>query len=232
MIFKATILIVSMGMTALFLTGCSSSSYNQRYNEKDGKKNTSINKEKKKGAEEDSIDFSELFDNENEFDEPPPVEKKKDLPKLLQKYYSAENSAGSSENTSQREKFIMEIIKYIDTPYKYGGNSDKGIDCSAFTQTIFANVSSYSLPRSAREQYEIGYSVDRDELKFGDLIFFNTRRRVKPGHVGIYIGENLFAHSSTKLGVTISSLDEDYYSRKFMGGRRIREVTFNSDTKK
>lgn len=221
-----------MGMSALLLVSCSSSSYNQRYSEKSSKKNGSIVNEEKGAAEEDSVDFSELFDNENEFDEPPPAETKKDLPKLLKKYYTADHSSGSPENTSQREKFIMEIIKYIDTPYKYGGNSDKGIDCSAFTQTIFTNVTSYSLPRTAREQYEVGYSIDRDELKFGDLVFFNTRRRVRPGHVGIYIGENLFAHSSCKLGVTISSLDEDYYFRKFMGGRRIKEVSLNSEAKK
>ena len=64
---------------------------------------------------------------------------------------------------------------------------------------------------------------DRTELKFGDLVFFNTRRRVKPGHVGIYIGDNLFAHASSKLGVTISSLEHDYYNKRYMGARRIDE---------
>jgi cell wall-associated NlpC family hydrolase len=62
---------------------------------------------------------------------------------------------------------------------------------------------------------------DRSDLKFGDLVFFNTRRRVRPGHVGIYIGDNLFAHASSKLGVTISSLDYDYYSKRYMGARRV-----------
>jgi cell wall-associated NlpC family hydrolase len=53
------------------------------------------------------------------------------------------------------------------------------------------------------------------------LVFFNTRRRVKPGHVGIYIGDNLFAHASSKSGVTVSSLDYDYYSNRYMGARRV-----------
>ena len=119
----------------------------------------------------------------------------------------------------------MEIIKYLDTPYKYGGNSINGIDCSAFTKTIYGNVLSIDLLRSARDQYTQGIIINnRDELKFGDLVFFDTRRRVKPGHVGIYIGDNLFAHSSSKNGVIVSSLDQDYYSRKFMGGRRIENL--------
>jgi len=124
-----------------------------------------------------------------------------------------------------KEQVLMEIIKYLDTPYKYGGNTIKGIDCSAFTKTIYSNVLSIDLLRSAREQYTQGISINsRDELKFGDLVFFDTRRRVRPGHVGIYIGDNLFAHSSSKNGVIVSSLDQDYYSRKFMGGRRVENL--------
>jgi cell wall-associated NlpC family hydrolase len=60
-----------------------------------------------------------------------------------------------------------------------------------------------------------------EDLQFGDLIFFNTQTNVRPGHVGIYIGDNLFAHASTKKGVTVSSLTHTYYQSRFMGGRRI-----------
>ena len=127
-----------------------------------------------------------------------------------------------ADNGTLKEKMLMEIIKYLNTPYKYGGNSTRGIDCSAFTQTVYNNVLSFNLNRSAREQYKQGIEVDNPEdLKFGDLVFFNTRRRVKPGHVGIYIGDNLFAHASSRNGVIVSSLDQSYYSRRFMGGRRI-----------
>ncbi len=127
-----------------------------------------------------------------------------------------------SDNSTTKEKVLMEIIKYIDTPYKYGGNSKDGIDCSAFTQTIYRNTLSFNLERSARLQYKHGIEIsDIEDLKFGDLVFFNTRRSVRPGHVGIYIGENLFAHASSKKGVTISSLDHSYYKKRFMGGRRM-----------
>lgn len=127
-----------------------------------------------------------------------------------------------SDNSTTKEKVLMEIIKYIDTPYKYGGNSKDGIDCSAFTQTIYRNTLSFNLERSAQLQYKHGIEIsDIEDLKFGDLVFFNTRRSVRPGHVGIYIGENLFAHASSKKGVTISSLDHSYYKKRFMGGRRM-----------
>jgi len=116
----------------------------------------------------------------------------------------------------------MEVIKYISTPYRYGGTTMKGIDCSAFTKTVFSNVFSYDLPRSAREQFQVGETIQEKEgLKFGDLVFFNTTRRAKPGHVGIYLGDNFFAHASRKKGVTVSSLDENYYNKRYMGGRRL-----------
>ena len=124
--------------------------------------------------------------------------------------------------TTIREKMLMEVIKYLGTPYKYGGNTKDGMDCSAFTQTIYKDVFNINLERSARLQYAQGSEVSKDDtLRVGDLVFFNTRKRVKPGHVGIYIGDNLFAHASTKKGVTITALDYDYYSRVYMGARRF-----------
>jgi cell wall-associated NlpC family hydrolase len=124
--------------------------------------------------------------------------------------------------TTIREKMLMEVIKYLGTPYKYGGNTMAGMDCSAFTQIIYRDVFNLSIERSARLQYTQGTIVEKGEdLRVGDLVFFNTRKRVKPGHVGIYIGDNLFAHASTKKGVTITALDYDYYSRTYMGARRF-----------
>lgn len=173
--------------------------------------------------EEDSLCCGEEEFEPDENDDTPEENLEIDITALISKFSSSNSSASlSSDQSTHRERVIMEIIKYLNTPYKFGGNSMKGIDCSAFTQTVFRDALAINIHRSAREQYTQGEVIsDKDELKFGDLVFFNTRRRVRPGHVGIYIGDNLFAHASTKLGVTITPLDHNYYSARYMGARRV-----------
>ncbi|NWF49415.1 MAG: C40 family peptidase [Ignavibacteriaceae bacterium] len=229
---------LSISFTAILLLGCSASSGTIRYsgsNDPDSlDKIVSLNQDLEEGSNTHTftkqvvIDTAE-FGPEFDFIDPgdmPEENDRVDLSEILNKYHSG-NSPNSEVVTlvnSNKEKLLMSIIEYLDTPYKYGGNSKKGIDCSAFTQTIYQNTISVSLLRSARDQFTQGISINnRDDLKFGDLVFFDTRKRVKPGHVGIYIGDNLFAHASTKHGVIISSLDHSYYSKRFMGGRRIAD---------
>jgi len=189
----------------------------------------------KKSADEESKKSSVRFTSEDDSmivdlnldlkdtDELPLEEPEIEISSLLAGSQSNENiHVPGFDYTTLREKMLMEVIKYLNTPYKYGGNTKDGMDCSAFTQILFRDVFNISLERSARLQYTQGSEVSKsDELKVGDLVFFNTRKRVKPGHVGIYIGDNLFAHASTKKGVTITALDYDYYSRTFMGARRF-----------
>ena len=136
-------------------------------------------------------------------DDIPVSQKKFDISSLIKKYSTKENNKNlTPAQISAREKILMEIIKYIDTPYQYGGNTKDGIDCSAFTQSVYDKTLSIELQRSAREQYQEGNIVgDKEDFQFGDLVFFNTRRGVKPGHVGIYIGDHLFAHASSRNGV-------------------------------
>ena len=169
-----------------------------------------------------------VFDNEDvpESEDPgdlPEDESQIDIASVM-KNLEKNREEESLPLSTKRDLMIMEIIKYMNTPYKFGGNSLNGIDCSAFTQNVYKSSWLLELNRSAREQFKQGIHIEnRSDLKFGDLVFFNTRRRVKPGHVGIYIGENLFAHASSKLGVTISSLEHDYYNKRYMGARRIEE---------
>ncbi|MBD3409162.1 MAG: hypothetical protein GF419_03065 [Ignavibacteriales bacterium] len=140
---------------------------------------------------------------------------------FLDRYVSNETKL-NADRGDKRERVIMEIIKYLDTPYKYGGTTMNGIDCSAFTQSVFNSALDYSLLRSAKMQYSQGETIsDPNRLEFGDLVFFNTRRAVRPGHVGIYIGDNMFAHASSSKGVTVSSLESSYYQRTYMGARRM-----------
>ncbi len=110
------------------------------------------------------------------------------------------------------------INEWWATRYRYGGADKDGIDCSAFSGKVLAAIYGVNLPRTAAEQYVASEKIALDELKEGDLVFFNTRRGVS--HVGVYLGDNYFVHSSVSNGVTISSLTDDYYSRKFIGGGR------------
>ena len=204
-----------LAVVILFSVGCSSSS-TVRYGSDSDKPNDNLTMEDDSLAVDLNLDLSDPSDLP---EDEPDIE----LTNLIGRYGENKNSdVLSSDNGTTKEKVLMEIIKYLNTPYKYGGNSKDGIDCSAFTQTIYKNTLSFNLERSARLQYKQGLEIsDTEDLKFGDLVFFNTRRRVRPGHVGIYIGEDLFAHASSKKGVTISSLDHSYYQKRFMGGRRM-----------
>ena len=113
-------------------------------------------------------------------------------------------------------------MQFLGYPYVYGGSSPRGFDCSGFTSYIYKQFG-YSLKRSASDQLDNGTSVSRSELQPGDLVMFkkgSSSRRAS--HVGIYIGNNQFIHSSTsRVGVIISGMDEAYYTSGFVGARRI-----------
>lgn len=135
------------------------------------------------------------------------------------------SSSVSSLSYSEIQKAIVrEILNYIGVPYKKGGDGNNGIDCSAFVMIVFKNVFGVVLPRSSFEQFKLGKMVKSiDSLKVGDLLFFNTTGRTA-SHVGIYIGNGLFAHASVKEGVTVSSIYSTYYRKRFNGAKRIIEV--------
>lgn len=206
------------------LNGCSSTTDSLRY--KKDKTQTKPTKESETFTKSDSalIDqFGFPEENEEEFEDYTDEPSNIDVEGVLQKFTEQISGLDADKGTTS-EQVLIEIIKLIKTPYKYGGTTERGIDCSAFTQRVYANALKIQLLRSARDQYTMGDVIsDRENLKFGDLIFFNTRRRVRPGHVGIYLGDNFFVHASSKLGVTVSTLEQDYYNKKYMGGRRIQE---------
>lgn len=115
----------------------------------------------------------------------------------------------------------MFIEEWYGTRYRMGGTTKKGIDCSALSRSLLSTVYSFDVPRTAREQYKICDHINKEDLMTGDLVFFNTRGGVS--HVGVYLTDNHFVHSSSSQGVKISSLDEDYYSRKFICGGRVNQ---------
>lgn len=108
--------------------------------------------------------------------------------------------------------------KFIGVPYRWGGTSSNGFDCSGFIKSVYA-AHGLDVKRMADEQYFGGTKVKREDLITGDLVFFST---YLPGvsHVGIYIGDNKFIHSSSSRGVTIDSLDSGYYKSCYVGACR------------
>ncbi len=121
---------------------------------------------------------------------------------------------------SMRERLILFAKKFLNIPYKFGGNTIMGIDCSAYVQKVYSLIG-INLPRSARLQFHEGESIDRDALSIGDLVFFRTYASF-PSHVGIYLGNDLFIHaSSADKKVSIDSLKTPYYFRRFIGGKRL-----------
>ncbi|MFA7626673.1 MAG: C40 family peptidase, partial [Candidatus Kapaibacterium sp.] len=126
----------------------------------------------------------------------------------------------------EKSELMYIIMDWLGTPYRFGGTTRGNIDCSAFTQKVFLQAADVMLPRVAREQVKVGDKISRKNLEFGDLVFFHTYSRRFASHVGIYLGDNLFAHASSRHGVTVSSLESSYYKRNFIGGRRLsaREI--------
>jgi len=107
--------------------------------------------------------------------------------------------------------------QWVGVPYRYGGTSDKGIDCSALAQQILQSFG-ISIPRTVAQQLAWGNPVAKDAVQPGDLLFFAFRH--KPSHVGVYLGREFFVHASSSAGVIISSLRNVYYYRHWVAARR------------
>lgn len=103
--------------------------------------------------------------------------------------------------------------------YKWGGTTENGFDCSGFTLYVF-NQWGYNLPHYSKGQADIGIAVSKDDLRRGDLVFFNTSGS-GISHVGIYLGNDSFIHSSSNNGVTVDKLSESYYEKRYVTARRI-----------
>lgn len=140
---------------------------------------------------------------------------------LWMAYLSEGEESEYSDNGIKKDEFMEQIIEWLGTPYRFGGTSKRGIDCSAFMRELYEKSLNIELPRTANDQFSVGIDVDNDDLQFGDMVFFKTRRYAPITHVGVYLGDDLFAHASSRNGVTISSLKSSYYSRTFRGAKRL-----------
>lgn len=139
---------------------------------------------------------------------------------LAKDYFS--QVMGVALSATSNVKLFQFVYDWIGTPYRFGGNSKRGIDCSAFTKELYTNVFNLTIKRSSRDIFSMVSPVGKDDLKEGDLVFFKIHSR-SISHIGIYLGDGRFAHASMK-GVAISNLDDPYYSRYFYKGGRLLDV--------
>lgn len=113
--------------------------------------------------------------------------------------------------------FIQHALRLIGSPYKWGGTTPNGFDCSGFLKYVFAKKG-INIPRTVSEIWNYGIDVNKPSI--GDLVFFQTYKP-GPSHAGIYIGDGRFIHSGSSKGVTISKLSQSYWSKRYLGSKRI-----------
>lgn len=209
--FVASVVMISLGMA---LQGCGSSSPRFKSGEKP----------KPRPAEKGT---SVRFATREEQEEAKENDRQPDA-KAIDSVVSGTRDFRKEKNKAitplDQSKMMRAISRYMGTPYEYGGMSVDGMDCSAYTLLVYKESIGKALPRSAQAQSKIGASVRFEDLKFGDLVFFNTTG-AQGSHVGVYLGDDLFAHASVTLGVTISSLESSYYKNRYEGARRIVTTT-------
>jgi len=129
--------------------------------------------------------------------------------------------ASSGVNSS---KLVSAANNVMGTKYMRGGTTARGFDCSGFIGYVYKKVG-VQLPRTSAGMYGTGNSVKKSNLKAGDLVFFNTSGK-GVSHVGIYIGNGKFAHSSSSKGVSVSKLNDPYYwGSKYIGAKRVAKVS-------
>ncbi|MBY3621397.1 hydrolase [Paenibacillus sp. VTT E-133280] len=117
-----------------------------------------------------------------------------------------------------------EVKEVLGTPYLWGGTTAAGFDCTGFILYILDKFNAGDLPRTSQSQAKVGTPVSKDDLRVGDLVFFNTFG-TGISHAGIYVGDDQFAHSSSSKGVRISRLSESYYRDRYVTARRVVSET-------
>jgi len=130
--------------------------------------------------------------------------------------------APKAGSRASKNRLVQVAESYLGTPYKYGGMSRAGVDCSGYTGLVYREVYGVYLPRTSAKMWKKGRAVSVSAARPGDLCFFRMRgKKGKIDHVGIYMGNNRFIHASTSSGVMYSNLKDDYFSKRFAGIRRV-----------
>jgi cell wall-associated NlpC family hydrolase len=126
----------------------------------------------------------------------------------------------SKDNT----KLYKEVKGWLGTPYKYAGHSKDGADCSGFVMEVYNSVYNKAIERNSAKIFEKNCKeIDKDDLREGDLVFFNNGNDSNINHVGIYLKQGKFAHASSSRGVVISDLAQNYYVKHFQVAGRVKK---------
>lgn len=161
-----------------------------------------------------SVDMSQYKDNST-------YKPHQEQAHLTKKYNIVEDITHSnytSKKSIMNEKLFSFYNEWKGVKYRLGGQTKQGIDCSSFVQKVISEKFDINLPRDTKSQALIGKPIKKSELKMGDLVFFKTGRT---NHVGIYLENGKFMHASTKIGVTISELDNVYFKKHYWKAQRI-----------
>ena len=204
--------------TILLLTACSSSK-NIQLEENNKIKSDSLN-----ASNLSYNDYKSSYESENQklknrpHSKYEPTISKKEYDKLTFNNEVATTDTSSPNNITKKQVFMDFYNDWKNVKYKMGGSSRTGIDCSAFTQKAFKEKFGIELPRTTLTQVNVGVEVKKSDLKMGDLVFFKTSKVNK--HVGIYMGNGDFLHSSIK-GIQFTKLDKPFYKDSYWTARRI-----------
>jgi cell wall-associated NlpC family hydrolase len=136
-------------------------------------------------------------------------------------------SVGLSE-----QQFKKEVKKYLGIPYRSGGTTKKGMDCSGFTRVVYDRLLGLDLPKNSTSQFRFAEleKVDSGDMQTGDLIFFGNSKKKRINHVGVYLSDGQFIHASSSQGITVSSLEDRYWKKRFVGSRRHMALSSGQDT--
>lgn len=135
--------------------------------------------------------------------------------------FAGNTEAASSVNSSE---LVATAKDLIGIKYRGGGTTKAGFDCSGFVSYVYKDVG-VGLPRTSSGMYSSGSKVNKSDLSSGDLVFFNTSGK-GVSHVGIYIGDGKFIHSSSSKGVSIAKINDPYYwGKRYVGAKRVTDVT-------
>ncbi|MDK2125156.1 C40 family peptidase [Parachitinimonas caeni] len=175
-----------------------------------------------RAAKTEKVERVEKAEKPEKSDKPEKVDKRS----RTEKSELAESRKAKQESMDLAQDILLQAMGLIGVTYRYGGNSpETGLDCSGFIRYVFKQALNIALPHNAFAISRLGDEIEKEDLKAGDLVFFNTLGR-KFSHVGIYLGDDRFIHSPSSGGkIQVVRMTDSYWHKRFNGARRVSQET-------